>query len=162
MSANLPIGTFLIRQREAIPVEYALTIRDIDEKGQSCVKHYKIKGTDDNGYYITTRRLFKDLKQLVIYYKSKKSFHYLCFCLGNSDGLCQKLTVAAPRMAPTRPDLSYETTQQWEIPRHELQLKQLLGDGNFGEVWYGKWRGSVEVAIKTMKPGTMSDEAFLG
>jgi serine/threonine protein kinase len=37
-----------------------------------------------------------------------------------------------------------------------------LGDGNFGEVWYGKWRGIVEVAIKTMKPGTMSTEAFLG
>ncbi|KAH7696319.1 TK protein kinase, partial [Aphelenchoides avenae] len=38
---------------------------------------------------------------------------------------------------------------------------QKLGDGNFGEVWYGMWRGVVEVAIKTMKPGTMSPEAFL-
>jgi fyn-related kinase len=65
-------------------------------------------------------------------------------------------------MAPVRPDLSHETQQNWEIPRHQLQLKQKLGDGNFGEVWYGKWRGVVEVAIKTMKPGTMSPEAFLG
>ena len=73
-----------------------------------------------------------------------------------ADGLCCRLTFPAPRIAPTRPDLSHETQQNWEIPRHQLQLKQKLGDGNFGEVWYGKWRGIVEVAIKTMKPGTMS------
>jgi len=29
-------------------------------------------------------------------------------------------------------------------------------------LFLGKWRGIVEVAIKTMKPGTMSSEAFLG
>jgi tyrosine-protein kinase Src len=52
----------------------------------------------------------------------------------------------APRMAPIRPDLSYETStqQNWEIPRHELNLIRKLGDGNFGEVYYGKWRGKVE------------------
>jgi serine/threonine protein kinase len=43
-----------------------------------------------------------------------------------------------------------------------VQLLSKLGDGNFGEVWYGKWREVVDVAIKTMKPGTMSPEAFLG
>lgn len=72
------------------------------------------------------------------------------------------MTFPAPRIAPTRPDLSHETRQNWEIPRNQIQLKQKLGDGNFGEVWFGKWRGIVEVAIKTMKPGTMSPEAFLG
>lgn len=70
------------------------------------------------------------------------------------------MTFPAPRIAPTRPDLSHETQQNWEIPRHQLQLKQKLGDGNFGEVWYGKWRGIVEVAIKTMKPGTMSSGSW--
>ena len=79
-----------------------------------------------------------------------------------ADGLCCQLTFPAPRIAPTRPDLSHNTQQNWEIPRNQLQLKKKLGDGNFGEVWYGKWRGIVEVAIKTMKPGTMSPEAFLG
>jgi hypothetical protein len=47
-------------------------------------------------------------------------------------------------MTPIRPDLSYETQQNWEIPRHELELVRKLGDGNFGEVWYGRWRGKVE------------------
>ncbi|CAD5206436.1 unnamed protein product [Bursaphelenchus okinawaensis] len=148
LSQSLPLGTFLVREREVMPPEYALTIRDYGEN-RPCVKHYKIKKTDDDGYYITDKRIFHDLRELVRYYRD------------NSNGLCQKLTVAAPRIMPARPDLCYQTTQQWEIPRHELQLKDKLGDGNFGEVWHGRWKGSVEVAIKTMKPGTMSDEAFL-
>ncbi len=36
-----------------------------------------------------------------------------------------------------------------------------LGAGNFGEVWKGSWQNRVDVAVKTLKPGTMSPEAFL-
>lgn len=71
------------------------------------------------------------------------------------------MTKPAPKLMPIRPDLSSDTQKNWEIPREELQMISKLGDGNFGEVWYGKWRDLVEVAIKKMKPGTMSAEAFL-
>lgn len=30
-----------------------------------------------------------------------------------------------------------------------------------GEVWAGKWNNKIDVAIKTMKPGTMSTQAFV-
>ena len=30
-----------------------------------------------------------------------------------------------------------------------------------GEVWAGKWNNQIDVAIKTMKAGTMSTEAFV-
>ncbi|CAD6184941.1 unnamed protein product [Caenorhabditis auriculariae] len=151
LSSNLPKGTFLIREREADGREFALTIRDSDDpRGGGSVKHYKIKRLDhDQGFFITTRRTFRTLQELVRYYSDI------------ADGLCCQLTFPAPRLAPTRPDLSHDTQQNWEIPRNQLHLKRKLGDGNFGEVWYGKWRGIVEVAIKTMKPGTMSPEAFL-
>ncbi|XP_010156747.1 PREDICTED: LOW QUALITY PROTEIN: proto-oncogene tyrosine-protein kinase Src-like, partial [Eurypyga helias] len=52
----------------------------------------------------------------------------------------------------------------WEIPRESLRLEVKLGQGCFGEVWMGKdrtWNGTTRVAIKTLKPGTMSPEAFL-
>ncbi|TKR92900.1 hypothetical protein L596_007466 [Steinernema carpocapsae] len=151
LSANLPKGTYLIREREADTREFALTIRDSDVDHRGTVKHYKIKRLDgQDGFYITTRKTFKTLRELVEYYSAVP------------DGLCCQLTFPAPKIAPTRPDLSHDTQQNWEIPRNQLQLKRKLGDGNFGEVWYGKWRGIVEVAIKTMKPGTMSPEAFLG
>ncbi|CAB3408663.1 unnamed protein product [Caenorhabditis bovis] len=152
LSSNLPKGTFLIREREADGREFALTIRDSDDTrgGGGSVKHYKIKRLDnDHGFFITTRRTFRTLQELVRYYSDM------------ADGLCCQLTFPAPRLAPPRPDLSHDTQQNWEIPRNQLHLKRKLGDGNFGEVWYGKWRGIVEVAIKTMKPGTMSPEAFL-
>lgn len=98
----------------------------------------------------------------------------------DANGLCTRLTFPAPRIAPTRPDLCYDTQKNWEIPREELQLIRKLGDGNFGEVWLGTWRACVEVvgerfeadiskiynaiikAIKTMKAGSsMTMEAFL-
>lgn len=50
---------------------------------------------------------------------------------------------------------------KWEINRSEIQLIRKLGRGNFGEVYYGKWRNNIEVAVKTLREGTMSTQAFL-
>lgn len=50
--------------------------------------------------------------------------------------------------------------KDWNIARDEIRLEKRLGQGNFGEVWYGKWREQTEIAIKTMKPNTMSKEDF--
>ncbi|CAD5209221.1 unnamed protein product [Bursaphelenchus xylophilus] len=144
---NMPRGTFLVRKRDS-GNEYALTINDSREDRVE-VKHYKIRPFDGTGYYITTRKVFPTIRDLVQYYTAENG------------GLCHQLTYPAPKMAPVRPDLSSDTQKNWEIPREELQLISKLGDGNFGEVWYGKWRSVVEVAIKTMKPGTMSAEGFL-
>jgi len=58
-------------------------------------------------------------------------------------------------------DLGPELRDKWEINRNEIQLISELGNGNFGKVYYGKWRNKIEVAVKTLRPGTMSTEAFL-
>lgn len=42
-------------------------------------------------------------------------------------------------------DLGPELRDKWEIPRSEIQLIRKLGQGNFGEVYYGKWRNNIEV-----------------
>ncbi len=71
---NLPRGTFLIREREADTREYALTIRDSDDQRGGTVKHYKIKRLDNNdGFFITTRRTFPALRDLVEYYTGKSA-----------------------------------------------------------------------------------------
>lgn len=54
-----------------------------------------------------------------------------------------------------------ELRDKWEINRNEIQLIRKLGRGNFGEVFYGKWRNNIEVAVKTLREGTMSTQAFL-
>ena len=56
---------------------------------------------------------------------------------------------------------SLNTKDAWEISRESLRLTKRLGAGQFGEVWAGVWNGTTHVAVKTLKTGTMSPQAFL-
>lgn len=71
------------------------------------------------------------------------------------------LVCPCPKPVPQLWDLAPDLQDSWEIPRHEIQLIEQIGTGQFGEVFYGKWRKTIKVAVKTLKPGTMSAEAFL-
>ncbi|XP_061660740.1 tyrosine-protein kinase Yes-like isoform X2 [Syngnathoides biaculeatus] len=139
-------GTFLARESETTKGAFSLSIRDWDEARGDNVKHYKIRKLDSGGYYITTRAQFDTLQKLVKHYTE------------HADGLCHKLTAVCPTVKPQTQGLAKDA---WEIPRESLRLELKLGQGCFGEVWMGTWNGTTKVAIKTLKPGTMSPEAFL-
>lgn len=79
----------------------------------------------------------------------------------NALGLCHVLSRPCPKPQPQMWDLGPELRDKWEINRNEIQLIRKLGRGNFGEVFYGKWRNNIEVAVKTLREGTMSAQAFL-
>ncbi|CAN8001775.1 unnamed protein product, partial [Ixodes hexagonus] len=147
--ASNPRGTFLIRNSEQTTGAFSLSIRDFEPTKGEHVKHYKVKAMDNGGFFVTTKKTFATLQELVSYY------------MEGANGLCHKLTIACPKPKPVVWDLSPETRDEWEIPRNSVQLIRKLGSGNFGEVWYGLWKGSTEVAIKTLKPGTMDPGAFL-
>ncbi|XP_061520415.1 tyrosine-protein kinase Fgr isoform X2 [Phycodurus eques] len=142
-------GTFLIRESETTKGAYSLSIRDWDDNKGDHVKHYKIRKLDNGGYYITTRSQFDTVQQLVTHYTERAA------------GLCCRLIGSCKRGMPKLADLSVKTKDMWEIPRESLQLIKKLGNGQFGEVWMGMWNGTTKVAVKTLKPGTMSPEAFL-
>ncbi len=40
-------------------------------------------------------------------------------------------------------------------------LLEELGSGQFGVVRRGKWRGSIDTAVKMMKGGTMYEDDFI-
>uniref|UniRef100_A0A8C8FF65 Tyrosine-protein kinase n=1 Tax=Oncorhynchus tshawytscha TaxID=74940 RepID=A0A8C8FF65_ONCTS len=154
-------GTFLVRESETTKGAYSLSIRDWDDAKGDNVKHYKIRKLDNGGYYITTRAQFDTLQKLVKHYtgnewrteeprKEEVTEH--------ADGLCHRLTTVCPTVKPQTQGLAKDA---WEIPRESLRLELKLGQGCFGEVWMGTWNGTTKVAIKTLKPGTMSPEAFL-
>ncbi|KAA0195257.1 Non-specific protein-tyrosine kinase [Fasciolopsis buskii] len=143
-------GTFLVRESETTDGALSLSVRDTEVHRGDTVKHYKIKRTGKaDEVYITTKQILPDLKALVAHYSAQP------------DGLCCCLTRPCPRPPPVPNDLSRLTRDQWEIPRSALTLVERLGSGQFGDVWKGKWNGTTEVAIKTLKQGTMSREDFL-
>ncbi|KAI3357788.1 hypothetical protein L3Q82_016178, partial [Scortum barcoo] len=139
-------GTFLVRESETTKGAYCLSVLDYDNTKGLNVKHYKIRKLDSGGFYITSRTQFSNLQQLVNHYRK------------HADGLCNSLTDICPVLKPQTQGLAKDA---WEIPRESLRLDLKLGQGCFGEVWMGTWNGTTRVAIKTLKPGTMSPEAFL-
>ncbi|XP_004464102.2 tyrosine-protein kinase HCK isoform X1 [Dasypus novemcinctus] len=138
-------GSFLIRDSETTKGSYALSVRDYDPQHGDTVKHYKIRTLDHGGYYVSPRSTFSTLQELVAHYKK------------SSDGLCQKMTVPCVSSKPQKP---WEK-DAWEIPRQSLKMEKKLGAGQFGEVWMATYNKHTKVAVKTMKPGSMSVEAFL-
>ena len=138
-------GTYLIRESESQPGNYSLSVRDGDT-----VKHYRIRKADSGAFYIAPRTMCMTLDDLVRHYQQQ------------ADGLCTRLTNACPKSeAPRTRDLAYNTKDEWEIDRSSIKLQRRLGAGQFGEVWQGLWNGTTNVAVKTLKPGTMSPSDFL-
>ncbi|XP_058894264.2 tyrosine-protein kinase HCK isoform X2 [Kogia breviceps] len=139
------LGSFMMRDSETTKGSYSLSVRDHDPQHGDTVKHYKIRTLDNGGFYISPRSTFSSLQELVAHYKK------------GSDGLCQKLTVPCMSSKPQKP---WEK-DAWEIPRESLKMEKKLGAGQFGEVWMATYNKHTKVAVKTMKPGSMSVEAFL-
>ncbi|KAK3783208.1 hypothetical protein RRG08_047000 [Elysia crispata] len=144
-----PLGAFLIRESETEPGAFVLCVHDNDANKGNCVKHYKIRKLDNGGCYITPKAIFSNQIDLVRHYQA------------NQEGLCRKLSSPCPKPKPVMQDLSVETKDMWEIPRDTITLETQLGAGQFGKVYKGKWKGTTDVAIKTLKEGSMSVAHFL-
>ncbi|XP_077991462.1 tyrosine-protein kinase STK-like [Glandiceps talaboti] len=136
-------GTFLIRESERFPGSYTLSVLDNDPREGRVCKHFRIKAFDKGGFYIATKMSFKDLPELVRYYKEQ------------SHGLPTRLTKPCRKVKPMLPGIS------WETPRSALQMDRMIGDGQFGEVWRGIWNRRTPVAVKKMKEGSMLPSEFL-
>lgn len=144
LSDNNCRGTFLVRNSEQAQTGYSLSIRDIDpERKTDLVKHYKIKTLDKGGYFVATRNTFRTMAELISFYQKAQN------------GLCYKLVRPCPKPKP-----SFWPDRSDEIQRSGLIFKKKIGTGCFGEVYFGTYK-DLKVAIKTLKQGTMSPQAFL-
>lgn len=144
LSGNFCRGTFLVRNCEQAQTGYSLSIRDQDPQKGDHVKHYKIRVLESGGYFVATKMTFRTVTDLISYY-SQQSY-----------GLCHKLVRPCPKPKP-----KFWPDRGDEIQRSELRFVRAIGTGCFGEVYYGFYRETTEVAIKTLKQGTMSPQAFL-
>ncbi|XP_015209023.2 tyrosine-protein kinase Lyn isoform X2 [Lepisosteus oculatus] len=139
------LGYFLIRESETSKGSYSLSIRDIDAQGADAVKHYKIRTLDNGGYYISPKITFPDITSMIKHYQKQ------------ADGLCRKLDKPCVKPKAQKP----WDKDAWEISKESIKMVKKLGAGQFGEVWMAYYNNTTKVAVKTLKPGTMSVEAFL-
>lgn len=111
------------------------------------VKHYHIKQNSMGEFFLSEKHCCASIPGLVNYHKH------------NSGGLASRLKMSpCDRPVPATAGLSHD---KWEINHQELTLLEELGSGQFGVVRRGKWRGSIDVAVKMMKEGTMSEDDFI-
>nr|XP_018917341.1 PREDICTED: tyrosine-protein kinase Btk29A isoform X3 [Bemisia tabaci] len=111
------------------------------------VKHYHIKQNSRAEFFLSEKHCCNSIPDLVNYHRH------------NSGGLASRLkTSPCDRPVPATAGLSHD---KWEIDPAELMLLEELGSGQFGVVRRGKWRGSIDTAVKMMKEGTMSEDDFI-
>jgi hypothetical protein len=109
------------------------------------VKHYHIK-QNNGGYFLSEKHCCASIAKLIEYHSH------------NAGGLACRLKCPPGRSKPPTAGLSHG---KWEIDPTELTLGEELGSGQFGVVRRGKWKGAIDVAVKMMKEGTMSEDDFI-
>ena len=64
---NTYFFAFVIADRKS----HALSIRDVDDKNEVVIKHYRIKTMDNGGCFISPKRTFTNILELIEHYKGK-------------------------------------------------------------------------------------------
>ncbi|XP_055387236.1 tyrosine-protein kinase Btk29A isoform X2 [Condylostylus longicornis] len=137
-------GCFVVRKSSTKGL-YTLSLHT--KVPQSHVKHYHIKQNARGEYYLSEKHCCETIPDLINYHRH------------NSGGLaCRLKSSPCDRPVPPTAGLSHD---KWEIHPMELMLLEELGSGQFGVVRRGKWRGSIDTAVKMMKEGTMSEDDFI-
>jgi c-src tyrosine kinase len=143
-------GLFLVRESTNYPGDYTLCVCF-----QGKVEHYRVKYLDKK-LTIDDEEYFDNLNQLVEHYED------------DADGLCTQLMkpLLKPNLKPQEKtsgfvmDSSDFIAQGWIIQEQDLQLKESIGKGEFGDVMLGFLKNE-RVAVKMLKDSTAAAQKFL-
>nr|XP_023017662.1 tyrosine-protein kinase Btk29A-like [Leptinotarsa decemlineata] len=137
-------GCFVVRNSS---VEGHHTLSLFTKTSMPYVKHYQIKKNSSGKFFFRGDYCSDSIPELINYHKH------------NSGGLPSRLKkTPLERPAPATAGFGHD---KWTIEPNELMLLEELGSGQFGVVRRGKWRGSIDVAVKMMKAGSMSEDDFI-
>jgi len=137
-------GLFLVRESSNYPGDYTLCVCH-----QAKVEHYHII-INSNQLTIDEEVFFKNLDELVQHYTKE------------ADGLCTKLIRPVKKAGDSFGTVSIQDFKAggWVIQRQDLQLGELIGTGDFGDVYKGTYRGQ-PVAAKQLKDRERGGQSFL-
>ncbi|XP_047738749.1 tyrosine-protein kinase Btk29A isoform X4 [Hyalella azteca] len=137
-------GCFVVRNSSSTTGMYTISVYCSMSRPQ--VKHYHIQKDSDNKYYLSHNIKCNSISELI--YKHQY----------NPGGLCTRLRSAPLGNKP--PATAGFSRDKWDIPLNEITLLEEIGSGQFGVVRRGKYR-NLDVAVKMMKEGTMSEDEFI-
>ncbi|XP_047473685.1 tyrosine-protein kinase TXK-like isoform X2 [Penaeus chinensis] len=137
-------GCFVVRNSTTNSGVYTLSVYTKQSHPQ--VKHYHIKKDPEGNYYLSQNIKCKTIPELIYRHQH------------NPGGICARLR--PPTLGRTAPATAGLSHDKWEIDPSELNLLEELGSGQFGVVRHGKLK-SLDVAVKMMKEGTMSEDEFI-
>lgn len=140
-------GCFMVRDSSQKGVYTLAVYRKASANEKSAVKHYHIKQSPENShYYLTDKHQFATVPELIYYHKH------------NSGGLIVRLRF--PPKERMKPILVLIPDTE-EIDISLLKLGEEIGAGTFGKVHKGIYKGNIEVAIKSLKNESMSEDDFI-
>jgi c-src tyrosine kinase len=135
-------GLFLVRESTNYPGDYTLCVCF-----QGKVEHYRVKYLDKK-LTIDDEEYFENLNQLVAHYER------------DADGLCTQLMKPLEKSIGFVMNSTDFIAQGWIIQEQDLQLKESIGKGEFGDVMLGYYKGD-RVAVKMLKDSTAAAQKFL-
>nr|KAI8768231.1 tyrosine-protein kinase CSK-like [Biomphalaria glabrata] len=137
-------GLFLVRDSNNFVGDYTLCVCFQDR-----VEHYHIKYAD-NKLSIDNEEFFTTLEELVQHYKA------------DADGLCTRLIRPVTKQGNNFVTVSMQDFQKggWVINRSDLELGELVGKGDFGDVYKGFYKGQA-IAAKVLKDQDRGNEQFM-
>ncbi|XP_029012038.1 protein-tyrosine kinase 6b [Betta splendens] len=137
-------GAFLVRHSEKHGVGLVLSVKSSNQ-----VRNFKIFETNDGEFRVQQGLTFSCVLDLVEHYSS----HSLS-SIGRLGRPCR-------RIKPNPPDLSHYTADEWELPKEEFTLEKELGSGHFADVYRGRWKNHISVAIKVIRDSELNHGDFL-
>lgn len=137
-------GLFLVRDSNNFPKDYTLCVCF-----ENKVEHYHISYAD-NKLSIDNEEFFNNLEELVKHYSM------------DADGLCTRLIRPVTKKGDNFGTVSIQDFKSggWVINRNDLELGELIGKGDFGDVYKGFYKG-LPVAAKQLKDQDRGSQAFL-
>uniref|UniRef100_A0A8C6S8J0 Tyrosine-protein kinase n=1 Tax=Neogobius melanostomus TaxID=47308 RepID=A0A8C6S8J0_9GOBI len=144
MSPDNDNGAFLIRESDRDTVGYVLSV-----KSSTRVKHFKVMKDDSEQFHIEPSPHFSTLLDMVEHYSN-----YSLSGVGRLGKPCK-------RKKPEPTDLNHLIKDEWELPKEEFSLEEELGSGCFADVYRGRWKSNINVAIKIIKNSELNHQEFV-
>ncbi|KAL4679578.1 hypothetical protein H8959_009228 [Pygathrix nigripes] len=161
-------GAFIVRDSRHLGSYTISVFIGARRSAEAAIKHYQIKKNDSGQWYVSERHVFQSIPELIWYHQH------------NAAGLMTRLPISSwadgqlftshswnvhkVQFEPLSSKCGISKSvriKKWEIDPSELAFIKEIGSGQFGVVHLGEWRSHIQVAIKAINEGSMSEEDFV-